>query len=505
MLTVIRKNQQVLMLVIAIMTIIAFIWLYNPTDKFHKFGSNDVVSIYGRVVQRAQIDYQVRGYQLALALGLTDFVRDLGGLGGSEETSISDFILNLFVIQHQAPEMGIRPSDAAVEGAIKSLPQLQTDGVFDPTKYATFLQEQLAPRGFTERQMEETVRDSLKVRELRSVVTSPVAVGVDQVREAARVYQAVTAQILRFDRSDFKKDANVSTEELTTFYAKNKQGLQSPEKRNFSYVTFELPAAQLKSEGKERTAALQKLADQAVATGKSIRDEVAKGLDFAKAAEKSSLHSQKATAVDRNGMQDGKDAGLPAPLVASAFRLQKSGEVSDIIQDGTSFYVLTVEGVTPVRQLELAEVAEKITEILKDEKATKACTDAAAKSIEQIRSLMTSGKSFADAAKQAGVKTTSLSGIVPSDPKNPREQQALASSTLALKEGEIGGLQPAPWGAFAPYLVKRGPLSDAQWNEHRESLSKSLLSNEQELLFLEWVRQSRAAAQIKMLGGRGGA
>ena len=117
MLTVIRKNQQVLMLVIAIMTIIAFIWLYNPTDKFHKFGSNDVVSIYGRVVQRAQIDYQVRGYQLALALGLTDFVRDLGGLGGSEETSISDFILNLFVIQHQAPEMGINLSSGRGTGA----------------------------------------------------------------------------------------------------------------------------------------------------------------------------------------------------------------------------------------------------------------------------------------------------------------------------------------------------------------------------------------------------
>ena len=503
MLTVIRKNQQVLMLVIAILTIIAFIWLYNPMTKANKYGDNDVASVYGRVVQRAEIDRQVRGYQLAFALGLTDFIRDLGGMGANEESSLSDFILNLLVIQHQSPILGVHPSDEAVAGVIKGLPLLQTDGAFDPAKYSAFIQEQLAPKGFTERQLEEIVRDSLRVKEIRRIVTSPVAVGEGQVREAARIYQPVTAQILRFERDSFAKSATVAPEEIAAFYAKNKDGLQSREARSISYVVFDLPAGQQKLEGKEKTSALQKLADQAVETGKALRAGVAKGVGFAKAAEKAALHPVKVASVERDGSQAGKDSGVPAQVVAGAFRQAKTGEVSDIIQDGNSFYIVTLEGVSPARQLELAEVTERIAGLLKSEKAAKLAAEAAAKSLEQIRAAMAAGSSFADAATKAGVKTQAITGVTPSDAKSGQEVQALASSTLSLKEGELGPLQPAPWGAFAAYLQKRAPLTDAQWNQYKATLSKTLLGNERELLFLEWLNSSRAAAQIKMLGGNG--
>ena len=121
---------------------------------------------------------------------------------------------------------------------------------------------------------------------------------------------------------------------------------------------------------------------------------------------------------------------------------------------------------------------------------------------------MGSGKSFPDAAKAAGVKIQQVGPVIPSDPKLTPEQQAVVSSTLGLKEGELGQLQPAPWGAMAAWLQKRDALTDAQWNEHRETLSKTILANEQELLFQEWLRASRGAAQLRILGGetrRGGA
>jgi peptidyl-prolyl cis-trans isomerase D len=503
MLTVIRKNQQVLMLVIAILTIIAFIWLYNPMTKSEKYGDNDVATVYGKVVQRAEIDRQVRGYQLALALGLTDFVRDLGGMGANEETSLSDFILNLLVIQHQAPVLGLHPSDEAVAGVIKNIPLLQTDGSFDPAKYAAFIQDQLAPKGFTERQLEEIVRDSLCVKEIRRIITSPVAVGEGQVREAARIYQPVTARILRFERDAFTKSATVAPEEIATFYTKNKDGLQSREARSISYVAFDLPAAQQKLQGKEKTTALQKLADQVVETGRALREGVAKGVGFAKAAEKAALHPIKALSVERDGSQGGKDSGVPEQVVAGAFRLAKTGEVSDIIQDGNSFYIVTVEGVSPARQLELAEVTERIAALLTSEKAGKLAAEVAAKKMDQIRAALAAGSTFSDAATKAGVKTQTITGVTPSDAKGGQEAQALSSATLSLKEGELGPLQPAPWGAFAAYLEKRAPLTDDQWKQYQGTLSKTLLSNEQELLFLEWLNSSRAAAQIKMMGGNG--
>ena len=64
-------------------------------------------------------------------------------------------------------------------------------------------------------------------------------------------------------------------------------------------------------------------------------------------------------------------------------------------------------------------------------------------------------------------------------------------------------MQAAPWGAFAAYLEKRAPLTDAQWKQHNAALSKTLLSNERELLFLEWLRTARGTAKVRMMGRQG--
>lgn len=507
MLTVFRRHQQVLMLVIAILTIVAFIWLYNRTN-LNQVGTNDVARIYGRVVQRAQIDFLVRDYQLALALGLTDFAKDLGGLGADEEMSLNEFVLNLLVVQHEAPRLGIRPSDDEVAAMIRTLSPLQTDGAFDPAKYAAFVQEQLAPRGFTERQLEEIVRDALRVKALHRVITSPVAISEGDAREAARIYQPVTLQVLRFNRDSQLKEAGaaVTSEEVASFYSQNSRGMIDPERRTLSFAVLELPVEQQKADDKARTQALQKLADKAVAARNSIREGASKGGDFAKLAGSAGLKVTTTRAVDRTGAAEGgKEQAIPDAVVGAAFRLKQGGEISDIIQDGSAFYIVTVTGISPARQLALAEISGKLTELLKSQKASKLCSDSASASVEQIRSALTAGKSFAEAARHAGVTPQRFVGVVPSDRKAPEEQQAFAASTLALKEGTLGALQPAPWGNFAVYLETRAPLADAQWKEHGATLSRSILANQQDLLFAEWLHQARALAKVQALGGRGGA
>ena len=498
MLTIIRKNQQFLMTLVVILTIISFIWLYNRTN-LEKVGSNDVLSLYGRVIQRADIDAVARSYQLALNLSLTDFISDLGGLDSNEQIAISNYILNLLIAKHEAKVLGIEPTDDAVATAIKSLPLFQTEGVFDPAKYAAFVQERLTPYGMTERHLEDVVRDSLRVHALHRVVTSPVAVSEEEVRSAARVYQPVSAEVIRFDREKFLKDASITPVEVAAFYEKNKEGLRLGEARSISYVTIELPEEKQSLSGKERLTELQKLADQAVAVGKSLREGVSQGGDFSKLAQKASLNPEKAASVQRDGSQDGKDSDLPTPVVAGAFRLQKAGDISDIIQDGDSFYILTVDAITPPRQMEQAEVAEKITTLLKSEKANKEAVAAATKSLDQIRAALKAGKTFDEAAKAAGVATEAISNISPDDSKVTEEKRAFAAATLSLKDGELGQLQPAPWGAFSIYLDKRTPLTDDQWKEHQSELSKKLLGNDQSMLFKEWLNQSRSTAGIKML------
>ena len=504
MFNTIRKNHQFLMTIVVVVVIVCFVWLYNPLSKTNQIGNNDVAVVNGRVIQRAEIDRLLRGYQLALNLSLTDFVRDLGGLGPNEEASLSEFIINLLVVQHQAPQLGIRASDEQVVEAIKSLALFQVEGVFDPAKYSSFVQERLGPLGLTERDLEDLVRDSLSVKSLRRIVVSPVAVGEGEVRWAARIYQPVNAEVIRFDREKFNQGVEVTPGEVSEFYEKAKGGLKKGEARSVAYVVFTLPASQQKLVGKDRTNALQKLADDAVTAGKSLREGVAQGLDFLKLAATSSLQAKSIPSLGRDGTQDGKDSGLPQAVVEGAFRLQKSGDVTDIIQDGDSFYIVTVQNIAPPRQLELAEIASKITALLKSQKASKAADEAAQKSLTQIRAALAAGKSFDAAVKNAGLTAEPLKGIVPEDPKNTEEVQEFASATLGLKEGELSPLQDDRSGAFAVYLAQREPLPQDQWKSHSSELSKKLLSSDQDLLFQEWLNQARFVAKIQMLGHKSG-
>ena len=197
MITILRKNQRVLMLVVAVLTIIAFIWLYNPADTY-QLGRGAVATIYGRKVSQADIERQVKTYQLALAMGQFSLLENLGGMTQDEDQALDEFIWNLFVLHHQAEELGVEPTDSQIADRIKAVRTFQTGGQFDPSKYKAFVLEQLGPRGFTELQLENVIRDTLRVERIREIVSSPAAVSDLDFRDTARVLQELSAQVVRF-------------------------------------------------------------------------------------------------------------------------------------------------------------------------------------------------------------------------------------------------------------------------------------------------------------------
>ena len=186
MINILRKNQRVLMLVIAVLTIIAFIWLYNPANTA-ELGANRVATIYGRTLSQADIEREVKSFQLALALGQFRLLENLGAMTQDENRALEQFIWHRLVMQHQAKELGIEPTDSQIAYQIKSLLALQTDGQFDSGKYKTFVLEQLGPRGFTELQLENLIRDALRFERVKAIVSAPVAVSEAEILDAARL------------------------------------------------------------------------------------------------------------------------------------------------------------------------------------------------------------------------------------------------------------------------------------------------------------------------------
>lgn len=487
------------MLVIAVLTIVAFILLYN-TAQLRDIAATRDPQIYGQALKPGAIDRQVKNYQLTLALGQFDLVSKLGGSGEDQSAALTDFVWNLLILQHQAHALKVQPTDEEVAGRIKALPVFQVQGQFDPLKYSAFVSEQLTPRGFTERQLEEVMRDSLRLEKISAMVEAPAAVGDAEVKDAARVLQPVSGFFIRFNADTIAASVKIAPSEVAAYFERNQANLNTKETRAVRYVAFELPVGN-KLEGREKVEALQKLADTASRFAESLG-----GAPLEQAAATAGLTPGTIAAFDRNGSPAlaptaGEKANeLAAALAPTAFLLPGLGKTSDVVQSGDGFYIVELTELNTARPLTLSEASPAIEARLRQARAEEMLRTSASEKIQTLRAAVGSGKPFADAAQAAGLTTEAFDNLAPMNEALTPEQRRMIVPTLSLKDGEISGFEPAPWGGFSVYLQSRGPLSNADLDAKRAEIRDGLLENKRNLLFAEWLRVCREEAKISVPG-----
>lgn len=501
MFTTIRKHQRWLMLVIAILTIIAFAFLYNTTEM-DRVGSNMVARIYGREVMQVDVERAVRNYQLALALGQFELVRDLAGQAQNEDEAASNFIWNLMVLQHEAAALGIEPGTQAVVDKIRSLPVFQKDGQFDPAKYSEFVQQQLAPRGFTERQLEDVVRDSLRLQEVKALVESPAVVLPSDVDPALARMAPADVVLVEFDPVELAKEVEVSDEELRSAYEERKQSLQAPEKRTLRYVPFMLSEEDAKKKGKERVAVLQKIATRTSAFAEALADS-GRGMDSFGKDKKADVHTT--PFFDAQGEAEGKlwdqDADVIAAGKSVAFRLSPQPGNYEILELGEKGYaVVEVASVKLPRQLEFDEARADLRAELIAQKRDRAVADKAASAVPEIRAKLSAGSSIADAAEEVGLKTRELKGLSIFDSDLEPEQREVAAAVSDLPEGSLGDFQARPGGGgFAAYVAKRAEPDAKEIAEKRPTVESGALQGKKMIMFVQWLTDARRQSGLEML------
>ena len=500
MFTTIRKHQRWLMTLIAAMTIIAFAWLYNTTD-LERVGSNIVAKIYGRDVMQVDIERAVRNYQLALALGQFELVRDLAGQAQSEDEAANNFIWNLMVMQHEAARLGVEPDDQAVVDRIKMLPVFQTAGQFDPVKYSTFMQEQLAPRGFTERQLENVIRDSLRLAGIKDLVGSPAMVMPGEAAAALNRIRPLNLEILRWKATSVAKNVQVGESELTEAFAARAQDLQVPEKRSVRYVLFALTPDQRDLAGAERVAALQKTA---TATGDLSQALADGGGDLVAVAAEKGLEVQTtpffAPDAATGAASEGLDGEVVTAAAAVAFRLPQGPGNFEIIQVGNDgFAVVEVAGVEAARPMTFEEArADLLADLIARQRDTMV-REAADRDLAEMRAAMDGGKDFAAAARAAGVKPEKVSGLSVLDRELAPDRRQIAMAAIDMGDGMLGSFVPTPDGGFAVYVASRGELDEQAMAEQRPMMESGLLEGKEMLLFAQWLTTARQESALQIL------
>lgn len=500
MFTTLRKHQRWLMLVIAFLTIVAFAFLYNTTNM-DRVGSNMVARIYGRNVMQVDVERAVRNYQLALALGQFELVRNLAAQAQSENEAVDNFIWNLMVLQHEAAALGVEPGTQAVVDRIKTLPVFQSNGAFDPAKYAAFVQEQLGPRGFTERQLEEVVKDALRLEGIKALVESPAMLLKDETKPMIERMAPIDAEVIRFDAASVAKDVAAGDGEVKAAFEAKRASLNMPERRSVRYAAFVLSPAQKDLKDKARVEALQKIS---TATGDFAQQLAGGGKSLAEAARAAGIDVRTSPFFGPDGATGGALEGLDGEVVPAAasvaFRLPVIAGAFEIVPVGEEGYaVIEVAEVQPARPMTFDEARADLRAGIISEKREKAVKAAADKALASIREQLAAGKTFAEAAKAARVKPTATKGLSVFNEEATPADREVATTVMDLAPGTLSEFVPGPNGGFAAYVVSRGEPDAAAMARRLPMVEQGILQRKKMLLFLQWLVSARQAADLVIL------
>ncbi|MFM8458481.1 MAG: peptidyl-prolyl cis-trans isomerase, partial [Chthoniobacterales bacterium] len=318
------------------------------------------------------------------------------------------------------------------------------------------MQLQLAPRGFTERQLEDVVRDSLRLQEVKALVESPAIVLPADVEPALARMAPADVVVLEFDPVALAKEVSVSDEEVRRVYDERRQSLQSPERRSVRYVSFMLSEKDADKKGKERITALQKIASETNDFAQALADS---GRNMAVYGESRKVDVHTTPFFDAKGTPDGKlfdqDADVISAAKSVAFRLQPKDGNYEILELGEKGYaVVEVASVKIPRLLEFDEARADLRAELITQKRDRAVADKAAAAIPEIRTKLAAGAKIADAAKDAGLKTREINGLVIFDENLKPEEREIAMAIAELPDGQLGDLRPREsGGGFAAYVA----------------------------------------------------
>jgi peptidyl-prolyl cis-trans isomerase D len=497
-----RTNQRWLMIVISILTIISFLWFFSNRTQVDRMVSDKVGTIYGRSLTTTELERTRREIQTAADLGLTN-VTDREIVSDRDWTTIS---VTHIILVHEAQAMGIFPTDDEILEAEKQLPVFQgASGGFDSGKYAEFVGEKLGPRGFTETQLDDLVRQDLQFAKLRAIVGAAACVSPVEVRTAYEQSAAkAEVSVVRFPIADLAAGVAPTEAEIKKYFDDQSANhdLQEPEKRQVEYVRFGLDDAQKKLTGKARMDALQPQADAAAHFLEKLLD--AKGKDaFASVAREAKIPVTTTAAFEQNQTAGLPEAAIPG-FTAAAFHLSEHDPDSDVPLEkkGDGYYVLHLVQVTPERALTLAEARPRIIAALKDERARAALSAKAEEVRTKIADALKAGRTFAEAVTAAGQTAQDIppfSGMQPpSAQPNGRE---ISEASLELGRGDLSKFVPTPEGGLLVYMRGREPIDEKAFTAQDERWTARMSEQKRRFYFYEWLKASRAAARVQLAGG----
>ncbi|MCF7734081.1 MAG: hypothetical protein K9N23_20525 [Akkermansiaceae bacterium] len=503
--------------------------------------------------------------QMMLRMGdfaMYQFVFELAKGATSQDDMAEKFFVGRVILRNARDEYGIHPGAPEVSDFIREMRAFADTparepgvppaaGAFDEKKYREFIDRTIGRLGLTENDFLDLAADMLALSKLKSVLGSGVVADRDSVAtENLLKRQTITADIARFDLTPFEEKIQPSEQEIKDYWGPIKDEFKTEARRKFSYVlvTPVFPVEPAAEDEPKETLAEAAATPEAREAARKKREEE-KTLKAAAAADKRreiqmdvdvKVDEFTTTLEDNVTKPGGKTfeemcqengwvvkttdlftlKDVPAELdltirassqggkaIDGLFKIHPNGEdeISKYSQpipvgDG-QWLIARLDGEEKVREMTYSEARADARAKLIEIKSTADMKAAAEEAIKQVKEALAAGKSFADAAKEAGtVESKSITDLTSARPADSAtEPSNLFQAVSTVDPGTFGDVIMELDRAFIAYVVKREVVKDPNSTTTVDSAVSMANNTQGTLIFDSWLAARVEDAKVDQI------
>jgi peptidyl-prolyl cis-trans isomerase D len=397
------------------------------------------------------------------------------------KTQALDTLIQKEILLIKANELNIQVSDTEVINQINTLAAFQKNKVFNNTVYQNYLKfKRLTPLEF-----EESQRELLLLEKIRNIIKSNAKVSPNELDEAfILANEKIKLDYIVIPNNHFKSEKKVNKEEIESFYEKNKNRFEIPERIKVQYVkaipkTYEnlidirdediedyyktkiadfrikkmYKAAHILFRPEPKNDSSEEIIrseGQAKEKANDVLKKINNGASFSDLAKK---YSNDPVSGENGGSLGEFPEGMMVTEFENALRKLKPKETSEPIKTSYGFHIIRLNKITPERIKPLDEVKEEIIKKLKENKTRQ-------KMRRVVKHIHRSAKEDQDLARAAqennlSLETTSFISredhLVPDIGNNP----GFFNQAFSLEDNQVGDPVVTLESAFVMKVINR--------------------------------------------------
>jgi hypothetical protein len=478
--------------------------------------------------------------------GLYQFLMGLSAGATSQADAAEKFFTGRMILRQAKEEFGIFPGEEEISEYLRGLRVFAgPDQKFSAENYRNFIDKGIGRLGMTEKDLRELASDVLASQKIEAIVGSGLGVNPAVTRQILSLEnQQITGDVAKLMLAPFEDKIEPTEEEIKTFWEGISDSFTTEPRRKFTYIvaTPVLPETPAEEEPAETLADAAASEEAKQAAAKKKEEERAKrAATLAEERRKKQLEldalvddflfkleEQKGAGFEELAKANGwevktteffprsdapKDLSLKmrsssreGTAVDQLFLIKETSDpfskISEALAVGENQWIVArIDGEEKSRPKTFDEARADARAQLISEKATEALRTAANEAVTKIQTLLAAGKSFADAAKEAGIPDVKSFTAITSTyrPDEATEPKNLFEAARNLDPGSIGEVIIESDRAFILHVAKREVVKAADADAKLEADVKSRASDNETYAFAAWIADRIERAKVEQL------